>query len=140
MGFHRLWLSNDPALEAHLRKANEARAAVVYALFRAAAGRVSSVVRGVTDVCRRAKQTRRTYRALSELDDRALRDIGLNRDEIGMVARLGGTADPEVGLTIAELRGGEAPGGHAQVIPLQRTSGARSTTARAETMRRPNAA
>jgi uncharacterized protein YjiS (DUF1127 family) len=95
-----IWQNANPELRGHLRAANEARAATIYAVWR----KVTAPVRGLIEAVRRANRVRATHKALSRLSDRALRDIGISRSEISYVAHETAGAPPEVGLTIADLR------------------------------------
>ena len=93
-----------PGLHDHLRKTNEAHSAVFYATFNTIERAIAATLRGFFEVLRRVHRRRKTYRELSRLDDRMLKDIGLSRSEIGGVAQTLAEESPEVGLTIADIR------------------------------------
>ncbi len=121
----QIWINANPELRDHLRKANEARSAAFYATWRA----VTAPFRGLVEALRRARGERETYRELSRLNDRQLRDIGISRSEIGSVAQAVAAEPPEAGLTIAELRQTRRialAGRDAQVVPLPRADQRRS--------------
>jgi uncharacterized protein YjiS (DUF1127 family) len=120
MSTHYIWLNSNPELQKHLRKASEARAATIYAAWKAIVRAVADPVRAVVELIRRANRVRATYRELSALSDHRLRDIGLSRSEISSVADMVAAASPEVGLTLADLR-------HARSVPSSSGSGSRVT-------------
>ena len=93
-------INANPELRDHLHKVNEERSAAYYATWRA----VTAPFRGLLEALRRARGKRETYRNLSRLNDRMLKDIGISRSEIGSIAQAVAAEPPEAGLTIAELR------------------------------------
>jgi uncharacterized protein YjiS (DUF1127 family) len=118
----QIWINANPTLRGHLRKANEERSAAYYATWRA----VTTSVRGLIEAVRRFRGERETYRELSRLNDRQLKDIGISRPEIGSIAQTVAAEPPEAGLTIAELRQIRQTGHDAQVAPLPRADQRRS--------------
>lgn len=86
------------------RREHEARAAVLYAIYQAAKRAVSTALRVVVEPIRRARRADKTYRVLNALSDRQLRDIGLNRAAIVLVAEAVAMGSPWVGFTVEELR------------------------------------
>ncbi len=94
----------DPGLHDHLRKTNEAHSAAFYAPFNTIERAIAATLRGFFEVLRRVHRRRKTYRELSRLSDRQLKDIGLSRSEIDGVAQALAGVSPEVGLTIADIR------------------------------------
>ncbi len=121
----QVWINANPELRDHLRKANEERSAAFYAAWRA----VTAPFRGLVEALRRARGERETYRNLSRLSDRQLKDIGISRSEIGGIAQAAAAEPPKAGLTLAELRQNRrtTPAGRgAQVVPLPRADQRRS--------------
>jgi uncharacterized protein YjiS (DUF1127 family) len=68
------------------REARAHRAAVLGAMFAAVSDAVRTLARGAYARYRRYRDAQETYETLSGLDDRALRDLGMHRDEIWSVA------------------------------------------------------
>ncbi|MGI9412483.1 MAG: DUF1127 domain-containing protein [Hyphomicrobiales bacterium] len=90
MAFHYIWMSTDPHLRGHLRRANEERSAAFYAAFATlrnglAAG--GDAVSRAFDWLNRRHKERVAISELYALDDRTLRDIGVPRGEIRSIAR-----------------------------------------------------
>ncbi len=115
----------NPELRDHLRKVNEERVAAYYATWRT----VTAPVRELIEALRRVRGERETYRNLSRLSDRQLKDIGISRSEIGNVAQAVAAEPPEAGLTIAELRQIQRTatvGRDAHVVPLPHADQRRS--------------
>jgi len=103
MIIHSIWRNVDPNYEVHLRRANEARAAAVYAGWKWLTGRLGAAVRRLVEANRRAAQMRRTSDALHALSDSQLKDIGVARGEIESIARAV-AAEPAGGtVTLADL-------------------------------------
>ncbi len=115
----QIWLNANPEYRDYVRAVNEERSAADDATWRA----ITAPVRGLIEVLRRVRRERETYRNLSRLSDRQLRDVGLSRSEIGSVAQAVAAEPPEAGLTIAELRQTRRialAGRDAPVVPLPR--------------------
>ncbi len=94
----------NPGLHDHLRKTNEAHSAAFFATFNTIERAIAATLRGFFEVLRRVYRRRKTYRELSRLSDRQLKDIGISRSEIDGVAQTLAGESPEVGLTIADMR------------------------------------
>ena len=114
---HYIAQNANPELRVHLRKANEARAATFYAVWRA----LTAPLRRLAEAVRRAERKRATAGALSRLSDHHLADIGISRSEISGVADAIARQPLAAGLTIAELRRTEsfaAPRRNADLVEL----------------------
>lgn len=89
MSYHYIWLSSNPNIAEHLRRASEDRSAYVYrklgTLRRLLSGTKDAVL-DLVDWFRRRVQERAVLRELSALDDLSLKDIGISRSDIYRVA------------------------------------------------------
>lgn len=124
MGYdHFTFYHTLPELDQRLRAAHEERAATFYAAWQAIKRAVSVAVHWLGGSLSRAGRARKTYRELSALSDRQLRDIGLHRAEIGSVADAAAARRPETGVTVEDLRRSgilHGEGHEARVLPLPR--------------------
>lgn len=75
-----------PSSYALMREARTQRSAVIGRVLREGARRLRDAVRRAWLSYRRRRHTRAIYGALTELDDRTLRDLGFHRSEIWSVA------------------------------------------------------
>ena len=76
------WVSTDREIEAVMRQAAEARTAALRAAPRAVLRAAGASLHGVLESFRTWQVRRASIRTLESLDDHALKDIGIGRDEI----------------------------------------------------------
>jgi len=95
----------DPAARAMIQRARRARGKTYSAVFGAIWQGLSWPVRRLVAGVAAARRARRNARALQQLSDRMLQDIGIARGEIEEIARARAARPAEQDLTIAELRG-----------------------------------
>lgn len=100
---HYIWQNANPNYEVHLRRANEARAAAIYAGWKRVVGALGGVFRRYVEARRRAARARETEQALRALNDRQLGDIGVTRAEIASVAEAAASQPAGVSVTLADL-------------------------------------
>ena len=121
MAFEFIWLSGNPEVESHLRKAREARAAAFYATYKAL-GRAASVpLRRLFKWVGHTRRVRKTRRELSALSPHLLQDIGIARGDIPAVAEALAARAPKSGLTLRQLRRAEIDdpaGSEVRAVPL----------------------
>lgn len=104
MLIHTVILRDDPVLQARLRAANEERAATMRAAFKGLFRLVAAPVRLAAAALVRAHRRSRALQQLGGLDDRALADIGIHRNEIRSLAEASAVIDPAVSLSVRDLR------------------------------------
>ncbi len=99
------WYLSNPEMAPLLEKGAEARARCIRAALRGGARGIATGTRAAATACRRVVATvvrriaawrrrRRTAAALQRLDDRTLRDIGVDRSEILSLAREQSAPEP----------------------------------------------
>jgi uncharacterized protein YjiS (DUF1127 family) len=76
----------QPSSYERQQAARRLRARLLGRIIARAARGIVTLLRGVSERYRAHREARLAYEALRELDDRALRDLGLDRSEIGSVS------------------------------------------------------
>jgi len=143
MLFDYLQFYADPGLNPSLRATNEARAATIYARWRALRGLIAAAFRGLRHALWRSYRMRVTRRELQALSTRQLQDIGLRRTDIDWAAGQIATRAPQAGMTAAALRrarddAGEGRG--ASIVRLPRPDTGRDHAAQSSPGRQRQAA
>lgn len=105
-----IFLSEHPEYQVFRRRRNEARAAAFYAAAKPLRSALATGVRlsgRAFQGLARWRVQRQVVRELSALDDRVLRDIGIERGDIRAIAR-GFVLNSETAVTAAELAPAES--------------------------------
>lgn len=105
MGYDYIWRNANPEYDEYLRIAQRARAATYHAAWKRCLGVAAAIVEWFTEAHRRAHRARSTYRQLHALDERELKDLGLPRGEIDLVAKAVAAASPDAPVRLVDLRG-----------------------------------
>ncbi len=138
MLFDYLQFYADPGLTHSLRAGNEARAAAIYARWRAFRELIAAAFRGLRHALWRSYRKRTTRRELQALSTRQLRDMGLRHTDIGWAAMAVATRTPQAGMTAAAVRRNrdEAGAEHdATIVRLPGSDAGRDHTAKSSPVR-----